>query len=102
MVRVRAAAGVGAERLAAVGRMEKLDAQHVKVLVVAGIDAKLTVVKRPRVEAVDPRPGVAAVVGAKNAAGLKPFGSLKVLSVRLLAAQSGGVGKVLAIRIGAR
>ena len=87
VVGVDAAAAVGAERLAAVGRAVERDPQHVEVLVVGRIDADLAEVHRPGVEAVDPRPGLAAVGRLVDAAVLEAVGPLLVLDVLALAAE---------------
>ena len=89
LVGVDAVAAVGRERLAAVRGAVQLDAEDVDVLVVAGIDADLAEVHRPRVEAVDARPGLAAVGRLVDAAVLEAVGALLVLDVLALAAVVG-------------
>src|SRR5262249_17317966 len=61
VVRVDATAAITAEGLAAVGRPVEADSQHSEVLLVIGVHAALAEVHGTRVEAVDPRPGLAAV-----------------------------------------
>src|SRR5262249_23787930 len=89
---VVAAAEVGREGLAAVAGAVLRHAEDVDVLVVAGIDAHLAEVHRPRVDAVDAGPGVAAVGGPEQAARLDAVGALLLLGVLFLAAQAGAVG----------
>src|SRR5262249_9697660 len=62
------------------------NAQDVEVLLVAGIDADLAEVHRPRVEAVDTRPRFAAVGGLVDAAVFVAVGALLVLGVGPLTA----------------
>ena len=86
LVGVDAVAAVGLERLAAVVGAVQRDAEDVEVLVVGRIDADLAEVHRPGVEAVDARPGLAAVGGLVDAAVLVAVRPLLVLHVLALAA----------------
>ena len=79
------------ECLAAVARKVQANAEDVEVFVVAGIDADLAEVHRPRVEAVDALPRFAAVGGLVHAAVLEAVGPLAVLDVLALAAVVGAV-----------
>src|SRR5262249_8896118 len=94
-------AGAGLELLAAVGALVLADAQHVDVLVIRRIDADDAEVHRPRVDAVDTLPGLAAVVGAVDAAVLPAVGALRVLHVLDLPAELAHVGPVLAAALAA-
>src|SRR5438132_8902366 len=78
LISVDAAASRGTKRLAAVAGAGHRDAQHVKVVRVAGIDADLAEVHRPGVDAVDSRPRIAAVGRLVNAAVLEAFGTLSI------------------------
>src|SRR5262249_21533963 len=72
LVGVDAAAAVGAgiaERPAAVGGAVDRHAQDVEVALVTRVHADLAEVHRPRVEAVDADPALAAVGGLEDAAG---------------------------------
>ncbi len=84
-------APLGLEGLAAVGRAIQRDAQHVEVLVVAGIDADLAEVHGARVDAVDARPRLAGVGGLVDAAVFVGVGALLVLDVLALAAVPEGI-----------
>src|SRR5438093_11159415 len=81
------AARHGPERLAAIGGAEQADAEHVKVFVVAGIDADLAEVHGARIQAVDARPGLAAIRRTVDTAELVTVGPLLVLGILALAAK---------------
>src|SRR5260370_18852716 len=91
LIIVDAPAAIRDEGLAAVRGPERTEAANVDTFVVAGIDADLAEIHRPRVEAVDPRPGVAPVDLLVNAAVLVTVLALEVLHVFALAAQEGGI-----------
>ena len=80
LIGVDAVAAVVLERLAAVGRAVEADAEDVNVLVVAGIDADLAEVHRPRIDAVDARPRFAAVGRFVDAAVLETVRPLLILA----------------------
>ncbi len=68
LVRMGAVAAVGLERLAAVRGAIEGDAEDVEMVLVARIDADLAEIHGPGIDAVDARPGLAAVGGAVDAA----------------------------------
>src|SRR5262249_55931863 len=96
LVGVDAVAAVGRERLAAVLGAVQADAADVEVVVVGLIDADLAEVHRPRVEAVDARPALAAVGRLVDAAVLEAFGTLRDLRILALAAVGEAVRPVAA------
>src|SRR5207244_643918 len=87
----RTAPGAVVLESAIVGAVQR-HPQDVQELVVAGIDAHLAEVHRPRVERVDPRPRVAAVARFVDTASLKTIRALAVLDVLALAGQVGAPG----------
>ena len=86
------AVAVGGEGLPAVGRAVQGDAEDVHVVRIGGIDADLTEVHRARVEGVDARPALPAVEGAIHPAVLVPVGSLLLLGVAALPAETTAEG----------
>src|SRR5437870_2483741 len=81
MIGMGAAAGVVAERLAAVGGAETRDAADVEVSLIGRINANTAKVHRPRVERVDSRPALAAVGRFVDAAVLETIPALPLLDV---------------------
>src|SRR5205807_53442 len=94
LVAVHAAGAIGLEGLAAVARAVQRDTQDVDEAIIVGIDTDLAEVHRPRAHTVDAPPGIAAVVGAVDAAVLGAVGALAVLDILDLSAQSGDEGSV--------
>src|SRR5205085_106656 len=83
---------VGGKRPAAVGRDVHADAEDVDPAVVGRVHADLAVVERAGAEVVDLGPGLAAVVGAEDAAGLGVAAGPGRLAPLAVADQDGPVG----------
>src|SRR5579871_744524 len=83
MIAMYAAAAVGIERLAAVVGAVQRKAQNVEITIVIGIDADLTEVHGPGIEAVEAHPRFALVARLVDAAVLEAVGLLLVLNIGL-------------------
>ena len=87
VVRVDGAAAIAAKRLAAVVGAVNSKSENVNILIIARIHADLAEVERARVQAVDPRPGLAAIGRFVDAAGLIRVRPLAVLGILDLTAE---------------
>src|SRR5579871_6600502 len=72
---------VKGKRLAAVLGAIQVDSQNIHIFVVGRIDADLTEIHGPRIDAIDPLPRLAAVSGLIDSTIFKAVGSLLVLDV---------------------
>src|SRR5262249_16472252 len=90
-IRVYLPAGVALKRLAPVVGAIHRDAQDIHILFVARINANLAEIHRPRIEAVDARPGLAAISGFVNAAVLIAITALAILDIFRLTAQGSAI-----------
>src|SRR5260370_28461807 len=92
LIGMHAAVALHLEGLAAVLRPIQGNAKDVDDLFIRRIDPNLGEVHRSWIEAIHPGPGLAAVGGPVDAAGLKAFGALLVLDILALAAQGTAIG----------
>src|SRR5260370_2888309 len=92
LIGMHAAVALHLEGLAAVLRPIEGNAKDVDDLFIRRIDPNLGEVHRSWIEAIHPGPGLAAVGGPVDAAGLKSFGAFLVLDILALAAQGTSIG----------
>ena len=79
------------ECLSSIGGNVKLNAHHVNVVRITRVHSNLTVIKRPRIEAIHSLPALAAVLTAENAPTLKTILPLLFLRIGSLPTKVGGV-----------